>query len=159
MSKTLKMANGDLYLSEASGVAELLSGPSKVDQELFSLYSTVFDPDRNWGSDFDISRFNSVGSPAEFKALLYARLTEANSRIIAMQAQDPYLDVATEKIRSFSRVEVYIDPLTSAGIFFVVARVGDSNTEVGKALPFSYKPTEIGHVVAPDFPIVQQYKV
>lgn len=151
MSTTLRKADGDLFINNETGRAEEVTGPDKVSQELFSLYSTQYDEARDWGTDLDLSKFK-FSSPAEFRAIIFARVNEANKRMLLKQSQDRFLDVETESIRSFSKVDVSVDASEGTGFFFVVADVGDPETEVGQALAFSFKPMTSRHVLPPPFP-------
>ena len=41
MTVALKKADGDLFIDPETGRGEVVSGPTKVDQEMFSLYTTI----------------------------------------------------------------------------------------------------------------------
>jgi hypothetical protein len=148
MSVALKKADGDLFLDPETGRSEFVSGPSKVSQEMFSLYATQYDPDRNWGTDLEIlSRHFS--SAAEFRAVLFSKVSQANQRLLLKQQNDSTLDTETEMITKFSQLQVVIDPEQNAGIFQSVADVGDPTTQVGQTLALSYKPISTRHVISP----------
>lgn len=149
MSVALKKADGDLFINPDSGRTEIVSGPTKVDQELFSLYTTDYDPARNWGSYLNIKYYVGVNSLAEFRAKLYSDLTTANNLILQKQSNDTALDDEREKIQKFSNVAVFVDPASQAAVFISEAQVGDPATTVGKTLFLDFKPLSIRHVVPP----------
>lgn len=151
MSVTLKKSDGDLFLDPETGRSEILSGPSKVSQEMFSLYATQYDPDRHWGTDLEILSLH-FSSAAEFRAVLFSKVSQANQRLLQKQREDRTLDVETEMIKKFSQVEVVIDPAQNAGIFLAVADVGDPTTKVGQTLALTFKPINTRHVVPPPLP-------
>lgn len=146
MSVTLRKKDGDLYVDPETGRGELIEGPTKVSQELFSLYSTTYDVDRDWGSNLDISSFSNSTNLSQLKTQVYIRVVEANERILNKQERDPQLDLEKEQITSFSNITVTIDTETQGIIFKVIANVGNPNTEVGKTLYLAYKPLSIKHV-------------
>ena len=146
MSYTLRKADGDLYIDHETGRGELVTGPTKVSQELFSLYASDYDSSRNWGSELSMKYFTNVGSNAQFRSLLYFKLFQANDRMLQKQADDNTLD-ETERITSFSFVNIAIDQNTNDALFRVIADVGDPTTQVGKTLWMTYKPVSLRHVV------------
>jgi hypothetical protein len=148
MSVVLKKADGDLFIDRETGRSALVSGPSKVDQEMASLYLTEFDADRQWGSNLDIKTFGPVGNKANFKSILYLRVQQANARLIAKQGRDLTLDPDNEKIQQFSNVQVKITE-DGGGMFLVVADVGTS--AVAQTIGVGYQPTSIDHVLSPPF--------
>lgn len=147
MSVTLRKADGDIYINPNTGQGEIASGPTKVSQELFSLYTTPYDPIRGWGSDLSMDKFKNINSMAQFRALLYFRLQQANNRFITKQANDIYLDNDKERIVKFSSATVTVDPGTQGAIFQSVADVGDPTTQVGQTLYMTYKPVSLRQVV------------
>jgi len=148
MSEALRKADGDIFINIESGRSEVVTGPDKVAQEMFSCYASEYDAERDWGSNLRIEKM-VVSSYAEFRALLFNEVADANNRIIRKQSEDLYLDTERELIRGFNQIEVYIDPESSSGVFVSTARVGDENTEVGKSLMFNIKPLSIRHVMPP----------
>lgn len=157
MSVALKKADGDLYINPDSGRTEIVSGPTKVDQELFCLYTTDYDPVRNWGSYLNIKYYNNVTSLAEFRADLYSNLTAANNLMLQKQSNDAALDEEREKIQKFNNVAVFVDPATQAAAFISEAQVGDPTTTVGKTLFLDFKPLSIRHVVPPPISLSYEY--
>ena len=144
MSYALRKMNGDLWYDPETGRSEAVTGPNKVDQELADLYLSVYDSERNWGSEFALKNFVSSGSHS--KALLFLKLVQANARITSKQQSDLYLD-PTERITGFSRVVVDIEPSTQAPIFYSVADLMDAS--VTKLVVKEYKPTSLKHVKSP----------
>lgn len=146
MSVTVRKSDGDLYIDRETGRGEEVSGPTKVSQEMFSLYASEYDEARQWGSELALKNFNTVSSMMQMRTLMYFRLQQANQRLISKQSADVHLD-DTERIREFSQAKVIIDPVFQAVLFQVVADVGDPATQVGKNLYMTYKPVSIKHVV------------
>lgn len=150
MSLALRKADGDLFIDNETGRGEAVSGPTKVSQELFSLYTTEYDEQRNWGIELNLPDIK-FSSAQYFRSLLYSRVNQANERLLLKQESDSFMD-ETEKITEFSNLEIVVDLENSAGIFFSTAEVGDPATEVGQALSISFKPVSTKHVVPPVFP-------
>lgn len=147
MSITLRKSNGDLYLDPETGRPEIITGPSKVDQELADLYLSKFDPARNWGSSLSLSQLGSNNNSLEYaRTVLFLRLQQANDRMLAKQSDDKEL-TSEEKITGFSMSEVLIDFENQAIIFFSAADVGSYT--VAKTIGQDFKPTSLMHVVAP----------
>jgi hypothetical protein len=151
MSVALKKSDGDLFINDA-GRGEEVSGPTKVDQELFSLYTTEYDPARRWGSKLHPKFFKEMPSPAHLRAAVFSEVNAANDRIIKKQERDTYLDTEKELIRDFNYVDVFVDPSSLNVLFYSSASVGDPATEVGRQLVLSYKPISTRHVIPPPFP-------
>jgi len=145
MGITLKKADGDLFLDPETGRPLVISGPSKVDQELADLYLSDLDTDRSWGSSLSLDKLNST-SLEQARAVLFVRLQQANDRILAKQSQDPTIE-EDERISQFSSTDVLVDIQNQALIFFSVADVGDTTVE--KAMGQSFKPTSLKHVIPP----------
>ena len=152
MTLVLKKANGDLFLDPETGRSTLIGGPSKVDQELASLYLTRYDPVRRWGSEIEIETFGPVSGMHQMKAVLYLRVQQANQRLMAKQARDPTLDQDFERIQKFSSVQVRTLGDNQSAIFLVVADVG--NEQVAKTIGLNYEPTELGQVSPPPFDLI-----
>ena len=147
MSITLRKSNGDLYLDPETGRPEIITGPSKVDQELADLYLSNFDSARNWGSSLSLAQLGSNNNSLEYaRTILFLRLQQANDRMLSKQSEDKEL-TPEEKITGFSMSEVLIDFANQAIVFFSAADVGDST--VAKVIGQDFKPTSLMHVVAP----------
>jgi len=151
MSVALKKADGDLFIN-AAGRGEEVSGPTKVDQELFALYTTEYDARRNWGSKVHPSFFKSVPSANHLRAAVFAEVQAANGRMLQKQTNDLYLDIETEAIRDFTDVSVFVDPASYNVLFLTAAAVGDPETIVGRQLFITFKPLSTRHVLPPPFP-------
>lgn len=145
MSRTLKKADGDLYIDRETGRPEFVTGPSKVDQELADLYLTRYDGERDWGSEIQLENFLDIDI-SKLRAALFLRVQQANKRLMAKQGRDPALSEA-EKIKSFDGTQVFVDRETQAGLFISVANVGDST--VSKAIGLDFKPTSLRQVLPP----------
>jgi hypothetical protein len=150
MSVTLRKKDGDLFIDGETGRGEIISGPDKVSQELFSLYTTPYDAERDWGSNLDLSNFTNVSSLGGFKSRIFIKIVEANEKMLAKQSADPYLDKETEEIKQFSQITVDVYPDTQTGVFKVKAEVG-VDSEVNKAVFMNFKPLSINHV--PPIPV------
>jgi hypothetical protein len=148
----LKKADGDLFIDPETGRGEVVSGPTKVDQEMFSLYTTDYDPTRNWGSKLNLKYFTETSSFSILRGSIYSELVSANNRLISKQNNDVYLDEATEKIIEFDRADVFVDPASQGAVFITSASIGDSATTVGQQLFISFKPISIRQVIPPPFP-------
>lgn len=146
MGITLKKSDGDLYLDPETGRPEIISGPSKVDQELADLYLSFYDSNRSWGSSLSLKSFTSNSSIDQMRGVLFLRLQQANDRMLAKQALDSTL-TADEQIQEFSVADVLMDVKNQALLFFVVAEVGDTTVE--KIIGQDFKATSLQHVVAP----------
>lgn len=146
MSVTLKMADGDLFINPETGRSEIISGPSKVDQELAELYLTDYDSYRNWGSELGMESFVGQLLPAQLQSMLYLRVSQANNRILLKQDNDPTLS-PEEMITGFSRVDVDQDLANAAGYFLVAAEVGDN--VVFQTVKVDYRPTSLRHIIPP----------
>lgn len=150
MTVALKKADGDIFIDPETGRGEEVSGPTKVDQELFSLYATAYDRARNWGSNLSVQYFSSyAASPPSLRAAIFQELVNANKRILAKQAADPYLDAERERITDFPLVDVMVDPASGSALFMATASVGDAKTLVGQQLFLSYKPESTRQVYPP----------
>jgi len=145
MSRTLKKADGDLYIDRETGRPEFVTGPSKVDQELADLYLTRYDAERDWGSEIQLENFLNIDI-SKLRAALFLRVQQANKRLLAKQGRDPALS-ESEKIKSFDGTQVFVDRETQAGLFISVATVGDST--VSKAIGLDLKPTSLRQVLPP----------
>jgi len=145
MSSTLRKTNGDLFIDHETGRPEVVSGATKVDQELADLYLSVYDPVRNWGSSLSLSQLRNTALE-QARAVMFLRLQQANDRILYKQSDDKYL-TDDEKISGFSMSEVLIDVQSQAIVFFTAADVG--NTSVEKIIGQDFKPTSLKHVLAP----------
>ena len=152
MSVVLKKADGDLFIDAETGRGQLIGGPSKVDQELASLYLSDYDADRQWGSLLDIRTFAGQPGGQAFKAVLYLRVQQANSLMVAKQARDATLDLDNEKIQQFSAVQVSVTDGGQSGTFIVVANVGTS--VVAKTIGVGYEPVSLGQVTPPPFDLL-----
>lgn len=147
MSITLRKSNGDLYLNPETGRPEIISGASKVDQELADLYLSDYDATRSWGSSLSLAQLGNNNNSLEYaRTILFLRLQQANERMLAKQSADSYI-TADEKISGFSMSDVLIDFAQQAIVFFSAADVGDST--VSKVIGQDFKPTSLMHVVAP----------
>jgi len=146
MGITLRKADGDLYLDPETGRPDIISGPTKVDQELADLYLSDFDPDRSWGSALSLRSLDSNASMDQVRGILFLRLQQANDRILAKQSLDSTL-TADEQIQQFSMSDVLIDIRNQAVLFFSAADVGDTTVE--KVIGQDFKATSLQHVVAP----------
>jgi hypothetical protein len=147
MGVTLRKSDGDLYLDPETGRPDLISGATKVDQELADLYLSNFDQTRSWGSSLSLSQLSvSNTSLEQARAILFLRLQQANDRILAKQAQDPTL-TPEERIQQFSQTDVLVDAASQAVIFFSAADVGDTTVE--KIIGQDFKATSLKHVVPP----------
>lgn len=145
MSRTLRKSDGDLWIDRETGRPELITGPTKVDQELSDLYLSTFDEDRDWGSEIQISDFQNTRFE-HFKAALFLRVQQANQRLLAKQSRDDYLS-PTEKISGFGGVEIYIDRETQSGLFISIVHVGDDS--LAKTIGLDFKPQSLRHVLPP----------
>jgi hypothetical protein len=114
MSRTLKKADGDLYIDRETGRPEFVTGPSKVDQELADLYLTRYDAERDWGSEIQLENFLNIDI-SKLRAALFLRVQQANKRLLAKQGRDPALS-NSEKIKSFDGTQVFVDRETQAGL-------------------------------------------
>ena len=150
MSITFKKSDGDLYIDPETGRPDVISGASKVDQELADLYLSKYDGERNWGSSLSLEDLN-VTSLEQARSLLYLRLQQANERILLKQTQD-YSITEDERIQQFSQSDVMIDYLNQAIILFSVADVGDES--VAKIIGQDFKATSLKHVVPPPVGII-----
>lgn len=154
MGITLKKANGDLFIHPETGRPEAISGVAKVDQELADLYLSDFDVERNWGSSLSLSQLGSGQTSIEqARAVLFLRLQQANDRIISKQAQDPNM-TSDEFITQFSDVDVIMDVMNQALIFFSIADVGTEVIE--KVIAQSFKPISLKHVLPPPAGIISK---
>ena len=152
MTVALKKADGDLYIDPDTGRGEEVTGPSKVDQEMFSNYTTDYNPKRNWGSKLNLKYFTKISSFSALRAQIYSELVSANNRHLSKQENDPYLDKQTELIKNFPQQDVYVDPKSQSVLFISSARVGNPNTLVGQQLFLSYKPISTRQIAPPPFP-------
>jgi len=150
MSVALRKSDGDIFIDPESGRGEEVSGPSKVEQEMFSCYASDFDADRNWGSNLDVEKM-TASSFSEFRSRMFNGIYTANELIIQKQSEDLYLDLEREAILEFSTVDVIIDPENASGLFLSIASIGDGSTEVGKSLIFSLRSLGIRHVLPPPY--------
>lgn len=146
MGITLRKADGDLYLDPETGRPDLISGPTKVDQELADLYLSEFDVDRNWGSSLNLKNIATNSSLEQVRAILFLRLQQANDRMLVKQADDATLTY-DEQIQQFSLSDVLIDVINQAILFFTAADVGDVSVE--KLIGQDFKATSLKHVVPP----------
>ena len=153
MSITLQKSDGDLFINQETGRPAVVSGPSKVDQELADLYLSDYDATRSWGSSLSLSQLSNSTSLTQARAVLFLRLQQANDRILTKQAQDGTL-TSDETISQFSTVDVLIDTQSQAVIFFSVADVG--TTTVEKILGQSLKATSLRQVVPPPAGIISK---
>lgn len=147
MSITLQKSNGDLYIDPETGRPQVVSGPTKVDQELADLYLSEYDVNRNWGSSLNLAQLGmSNSSMDQARNVMFIRLQQANDRIIAKQSADKSLD-ASETITGFSMSDVVIDYANQAVVFFSAADVGGATSSalIGQSL----KPTSLMQVIAP----------
>lgn len=145
MSKTLRKADGDLYIDRETGRPEFITGPTKVDQELSDLYLTRYDEERDWGSEINLESFQNVRFD-QFKATLFLRVQQANQRLIAKQGRDDTLSLS-EKITGFGGLEVYVDKETQTGLFLSIVNVGDSS--LSKTIGLDFKPQSLRQVLPP----------
>ena len=145
MSKTLKKADGDLYIDRETGRPEFVTGPSKVDQELADLYLTKYDSERQWGSELQLENFQNIRFE-QFKSTLFLRVQQANQRLLAKQARDPALS-QTERVTGFSGTDVFVDKETQTGVFISVVKVGTE--ALAKMIGLDFKPTSLRQVVPP----------
>jgi hypothetical protein len=152
LTVALKKADGDLFVDPETGRGEVVSGPTKVDQEMFSLYTTDFDPARNWGSKLNLKYYTTASSLEDVRADIYSELVTANNRLLSKQENDPYLDPNTEAIKVFDRADVLVDTTSQLIVFITSAQVGDPSTTVGQQLFLSYKPISTRQVLPPPFP-------
>jgi hypothetical protein len=148
VTTTLRKSNGDLFIDPETGRPDVVTGATKVDQELADLYLSDFDVSRNWGSSLSLSQLAGVTSIEQARAVLFLRLQQANDRILAKQAQDRML-TEEERISMFPEADVLADKPGQAVIFFSVANVGDGTVQ--KVVGQSFKPSSLKHVVPPPF--------
>jgi hypothetical protein len=145
MSRTLRKADGDLFIDRETGRPEFITGPTKVDQELSDLYLTKYDDERDWGAEIQVESFQDV-SIDQFRSVLFLRVQQANQRLLAKQGRDDYL-AASEKITGFSSVEVYVDQENQTGLFISIVNVGDE--ALAKTIGLDFKPQSLRHVFPP----------
>ena len=154
MSRTLRKADGDLYINRETGRPEFVTGPSKVDQELADLYLTRYDQERDWGSELQLQDFQSIMMD-QLKAALFLRVQQANQRLINKQRQDSALS-ESEKINGVGGVEVYVDRSTQTGLFVSVITVGTE--ALAKVIGLDFKPTSLRQVVSPPTGVIPSIK-
>jgi len=145
MSRTLRKADGDLYIDRETGRPELITGPTKVDQELSDLYLSAYDIDRDWGSEVQLADFQNIRFE-HFKATLFLRVQQANQRLLSKQSRDDTLS-ASEKITGFGGVEIYVDRESQSGLFISIVNVGDDS--LAKTIGLDFKPQSLRHVLPP----------
>ena len=153
MSETLRMADGDLFIEDDTGRAEIVTGPTKVSQELADLFLDKLDLVRNWGSELTVTDFSPVSSPQATRDLLLFRVNDSLDRMVAKQEADTNLDLLNEKIKEFSRVEVLLDTVNQSVSFVVVAEVGDKLVQA--TITKNFKPVSLNHVIPPPPQIVK----
>ena len=149
------MADGDLFIDQETGRGELITGPTKADQDLADLYLSDYDIVRDWGADLNLDRFGTVLSPFDFKTMLFMRLNQANERIVRKQSSDQNL-TADETITGFSQVNVAFDQDTQNAYFLTVADlVSGGIAQIGGSLDF--KPVSLKQIIPP--PVDIQNKI
>lgn len=145
MTVALRKADGDIFVDEA-GRGQEVTGPTKVDQEMFSNYATPYTPTRNWGSNLQIEYYTNVSSMNQLRTMMFAELIAANNRHLQKQANDPFLD-PTEQIQQFGPQDVFVNPAAQAALFVSVAQL--ANTSVTAEV---FQPLSTGQVLPPPFP-------
>ena len=150
MSQTLRVVDGDLFISPVSGRAEILDGPDKASQDIAEVLMTPLAqptaeaPDPPPSPDLMIDLLNALDLPARdygselafidvppqlssalSKALIEKKVDEAIQRLRRLQQDDP-LSTPDERIAGISKlVVVRVD--THSFAFFLEVALESSN--------------------------------
>lgn len=139
MSKTLRMADGDIYINSA-GRAEEIEGPDKTAQDLAEILMTPLDSLRAYGSELADLNIPQPVSLFAGKALISKKVDEAVQRLKRLQEQDPYAG-PDERIDKINRMVV--EQIESRDfIFWVNVLLQDKNVVGDRILAVSLRHQE-----------------
>lgn len=104
MSKTIRMADGDIFINSA-GRSEEIEGPDKAAQDIAEVLMTPLDSLRAYGSELAALSIPQPVSVFAGKALISKKVDEAIQRLKRLQEQDPYAG-RDERIDKINRLVV-----------------------------------------------------
>ena len=151
VSQTLRMKNGDLDFNRNTGRAELINGFEKASQDLADILLTVFDNERNYGSELADIEVASQFFDFITVGLVQQKISESVNRLIALQQQDAQ-STADERIESITALRVR-QPQGTDIVFFLAVKT-ETNDIVEKAMEVLLRPVELDHLLldSVDFP-------
>lgn len=104
MSVTLRMKDGDLFISSA-GRAELVDGADKAAQDVAEVLMTPLDSLRDYGSELASLNIPEPVSVIAGKALVSKKVDEAIQRLKRFQETDPFI-TDSEQIDKINKLVV-----------------------------------------------------
>lgn len=105
MSTTLRVSNGDVYFSEATGKSERLGGIRKTAQDLMEEFLTEFDADENRGTL--IRKLRSIGLIRQEVAEAVERLRTRQMTNKALSPSERIVQVNNIVVQSYDGVHVF----------------------------------------------------
>lgn len=140
--KTLKVANGDIVISESQGQPTYVEGLEKAGQDVAGEILTSFSADWQEGNEVLTAGIGKVSANNEAQVEQY--LSEAINRLI-VRSNVAQLD---EKVVDIRQVKTRTIGLTTI-VFFAEVEYS-SGQLISVVDQFNIQPTELNHLLSPD---------
>jgi hypothetical protein len=144
MSQTFRVDDGDLYVSDATGKAEIIEGRKKSAQDLARILLLEFNSIDNDGSE--IINYTPGGSDAKFfsDSAVTQFIQTTVARLQVKQRQDPH---ATSQERILKILDLRTRTLEDGTYIFYLACQTEAGETVEEIINTDTRPVQLNHIL------------
>ena len=142
MAATFKMVDGDLFF-DVNGRLEPIEGFAKVSQDIAEILLTVFDVDRDFGSELALTQADPAFNIGEAQVSSY--VLDAVERLRNLQRTNP-TTTAEEEIASIDAIQVFKNDQTEVTFGLAVSTTAGPQIQSSVDLR---TPVSLNHLLPP----------